>query len=351
MCDLMGMSFNLAVRPSISFRGFQKKGEHNPDGWGLGFYPDEAAQVFKEPIKARKSQLSEFICDYPKIKSKLFIAHVRLGTKGGIKYKNTHPFHRELNGKEYLFAHNGTLNTERFSHSSDSFDVLGSTDSEKAFCNLLERIKRKNINKWSKDFFNWLSMELKRINEGGMFNCIFTDGEHLFCYQDKNGRNNLSFVHRKAPYHDIKLLDSDFKINLKEEKDHKQTGFVIATEPLTDEQWIPFQPGELTVFKNGKITYSNNESRMKEEYTQPIINKKELDILKTLRKSQHRMKTKKISQSTDIPKREAIKTIKQLLKKDFITQDTRDNVNIDHEDATFYTNPDKREKIDKIINK
>jgi len=61
MCELLGMSFNLPVRPSISFRGFRHRGEENPDGWGIAFYPDEAAQIIKEPIKAAKSHLSRFL--------------------------------------------------------------------------------------------------------------------------------------------------------------------------------------------------------------------------------------------------------------------------------------------------
>jgi len=44
MCELLGMSFNLPVRPSISFRGFRHRGEENPDGWGIAFYPDEAGR-------------------------------------------------------------------------------------------------------------------------------------------------------------------------------------------------------------------------------------------------------------------------------------------------------------------
>jgi len=50
MCELLAMSFNLPVRPNISFRGFRHRGESNPHGWGIAFYPDESAQIIKEPI-------------------------------------------------------------------------------------------------------------------------------------------------------------------------------------------------------------------------------------------------------------------------------------------------------------
>jgi glutamine amidotransferase len=65
------MSFNLPVNPRISFRGFRRRGEYNRDGWGLTFYPDESAQIFKEPLKAGESALSEFLKNYTEIKSKM----------------------------------------------------------------------------------------------------------------------------------------------------------------------------------------------------------------------------------------------------------------------------------------
>ena len=52
MCELLGLSFNLAVNPSLSFRGFKFRGQENPDGWGIAYYPDEASQLFKEPTMA-----------------------------------------------------------------------------------------------------------------------------------------------------------------------------------------------------------------------------------------------------------------------------------------------------------
>ncbi len=61
MCELLGMSFNKFVKPIISFTGFKQRGEHNPDGWGIAFYPDKSAQVFKEPITATSSPLAEFL--------------------------------------------------------------------------------------------------------------------------------------------------------------------------------------------------------------------------------------------------------------------------------------------------
>lgn len=250
------MSFNLPVRPTFSFTGFRHRGKSNPDGWGLAFYHDESAQIIKEPIKAGRSELSRFLKNYPNVKSKTFIAHVRLASSGKKSHRNTHPFSRELNANEYVFAHNGTLRKYRRLELG-RFKPIGETDSEHVFCHLLNCIEEKDIAQWTKEDFEWLSEKLNEINDYGTFNCILSDGELLFCYYDKDCYNGLCFIHRKPPYGKIRLVDEDWDINLTQEKDPAQTGFIIATRILTDEPWEDFKGGELIVCKDGKLVYSN----------------------------------------------------------------------------------------------
>ena len=114
MCQLFAASFNKKLNITYSFRGFRTRGEGNPHGWGLAWYPDSAVQILKEPIKAGESQLADFLQEYPKVRSKYFIGHVRWGNVGGINYSNTHPFSREYDGIDYSFAHNGTVSTGNF---------------------------------------------------------------------------------------------------------------------------------------------------------------------------------------------------------------------------------------------
>ena len=109
MCELLGLCFNKKVNTRISFNEFKLHSKRNPDGWGLAFYPDASVRIFKEPITAKRSQLVEFIREYDEICSKIFISHIRLTSGTEMCYRNTHPFCRELGGKQYVFAHNGTL--------------------------------------------------------------------------------------------------------------------------------------------------------------------------------------------------------------------------------------------------
>jgi len=109
MCELLAMGFNSPVTPQISFTGFQHRAQYNPHGWGLAFYPDRSAIVFKEPFPGHQSHLADFVKQYTKITSRVILSHVRVTSRGKIAYQNSHPFCRELYGKHYTFAHNGTL--------------------------------------------------------------------------------------------------------------------------------------------------------------------------------------------------------------------------------------------------
>ncbi len=263
MCELLGMGFNFPVNPKISFIGFQQRGDANPDGWGLAWYPDESAQVVKEQLTVGKSKLSRFLMNFAELYSSVFIGHVRKASISGLAYKNTHPFLRECNGKDYTFAHNGTLRKYR-DLPLGRFKPIGTTDSEHCFCHLLDKIAERNIGEWTEEEFAWLAKTLETINRQakGTLNCIFSDGTHLFCYFDKIGYKGLYFVRRQPPFDTIQLLDEDWNINLSNIKPSDQKGIIVATNPLTDEIWESFVPGELLVIKNGQIIYSNKRSEL-----------------------------------------------------------------------------------------
>ena len=348
MCELLGMSFNQPVKPTLSFRGFRQRGEYNRDGWGIAFYPDKASQIFKEPKKATESELAQFISNYHEINSKLFIAHVRLGSKGKVAYMNTHPFSRELNGKDYTFAHNGTLSGFE-NLPTGRFCKIGCTDSEFIFCHILNCIKEKGIAQWTNDGFSWLAKKLIEINRLGRFNCVFSDGESLFCYYDQNGYNGLCLVHRRAPFDRVCLLDDDFEINLAEEKKSSQKGFIVATRRLTNERWENFSPGELIVFKNGDIMFSSS-GRTTEQFLSPI-NEKELNVLRAIRQSPHRLSLKAVCENLGLTREEIKPQVHLLLCKGLIKQDSRDKVKWDQDDATYYTEQSKRKEIDGLIEK
>ena len=254
MCELLGMSFNQPVRINYSLRGFIHRGERNPDGWGLAWYPDgsKSAQVIKEALPATTSPIADFIKGYPLLNSPIYISHVRYATSE-VCYDNTHPFQRHLRGRVYTFAHNGSLTLDRGSDLTGKWKPVGTTDSEYALCYLMNVIEQ--VPRWS--YFGYCRLEeaMQEVNEWGKFNCLLSDGEYLFCYRDKDGRGGLSYTHRQAPFDRIRMQDEDLEIDLGTEKPKDEEGYIVATRPLTDEAWTDLKPGHLVVFLHGEMIY------------------------------------------------------------------------------------------------
>lgn len=135
MCELLALNFNRPVTPDISLRAFRLRGMDNPDGWGLAYYADESVQVFKEPICCARSELSRFLCNYDSVRSQVIIGHVRkqMPGEGTVGRRNTHPYTRELYGRDYIFAHNGTLTGDYQAMDTGRFLPVGTSDTEHVF--------------------------------------------------------------------------------------------------------------------------------------------------------------------------------------------------------------------------
>ena len=344
MCQLFAASFNEKLNITYSFRGFRNRGDSNPDGWGLAWYSDSAIQIMKEPIKAGTSQLADFIQKYSEVRSKTFIGHVRQVSVGGINYSNTHPFSREYGGIDYSFAHNGTVSTDNLSNIH--FKPVGGTDSESAFCHLMDKIKTENISRISENHFDWIRNILAEINRGGTFNCIFSDGNFLFCYHDINQYNGLCYLKREAPFQRARYLDEDIVVDFSAHKDPGQKGSVIATSPLTNETWTDFEGGELIVFKDGENVYSSSNIGTQ---TQSEINDLDIVVLDHIREQPNRISIQTISKNLKISNRTVKKSIKILKAGGWIRQDSRDIGSWDSDDATYYTHRNKREEIDTLV--
>ena len=251
MCQLLGMNCNVPTDICFSFEGFHRRGgstDHHADGWGIAFFEGAGCRVFLDSKPAVESPIAELVRSYP-IRSMNVIAHIRKATRGVVALENTHPFLRELWGRYWIFAHNGTL--ENISPLTEgNYRPVGKTDSELAFCHVLESL-RAEFPQGEPDFAA-LHAAIQRITRElashGAFNYLLSNGEYLFAHcADK-----LCYVLRHAPFARAHLIDQDVTVDFNELTTPDDKVAVIATLPLTDnEAWTAMQPGELLVFRHG----------------------------------------------------------------------------------------------------
>ncbi len=253
MCQLLGMNCATPTDIDFSFRGFSQRAgvtADHCDGFGIAFFEDKACRLFVDNQSAVSSPIAEFIRNYP-IKSRNVIAHIRKATQGKINLENSHPFMRELWGRQWVFAHNGDL-LDFNPQLQGRFQPVGDTDSERAFCFILEQLSLRfgPVQPSLDALSEVLAQIVPSIAEHGTLNFCLSNGQALFSY----ATTKLHWLVREYPFQHARLIDVDVEIDFSTVTTPEDRVAVITTEPLTEnESWQAYQAGEMIVFKDGKI--------------------------------------------------------------------------------------------------
>jgi glutamine amidotransferase len=251
MCQLLGMNCNVPTDIVFSFTGFATRGgrtDVHKDGWGIAFFEDAGVRHFVDYEAAVASPIADLIKRCP-IKSRNVIAHIRKATQGRVALENCHPFVRELWGRYWVFAHNGDL--KNFAPPLNGpFRPVGNTDSEWAFCYLLQELRGRfgDTRPELRALHDALRDMMPGIAAHGPFNMMLSDGTALFAHCS----TNLHYIVRQYPFTTAKLADEDISVDFSQVTTPNDRVAIIVTAPLTDnEVWIPFTHGELKVFSEG----------------------------------------------------------------------------------------------------
>lgn len=258
MCQLLGMNCNVPTDICFSFEGFRTRGgktDDHSDGWGIGFFEEQGCRLFLDNRSSMDSPIADLVKNYP-IRSCNAIAHIRKATHGRVALENTHPFQRELWGNYWIFAHNGELDDYQPTLSHFPLPV-GQTDSELAFCQILQQFHERFVNSPAsvEQLFQELDNVTQDISQYGTFNYLLSDGKVLFAYCS----SSLYYLIRQAPFSTAHLIDEDMSIDFNYVTTPTDRVAIIATTPLTDnEQWTKCDQGELMLFSEGDLKYSRN---------------------------------------------------------------------------------------------
>ena len=188
------------------------------------------------------------------------VAHVRRATQGLACSRNTQPFTRELGGRLHVFAHNGMLpgieDDPRFT--TRRFRRIGDTDSEHAFCALLDSIAPL----WEQgvpsleDRIAEIGAFAATLRELGPANFIYTDGDAVFAHghrrKDDRGEirpPGLHFVCRTCTGESDGVALAGVSVG----HDAEQQVALVASVPLSDERWEAVGEGELVVLREGRV--------------------------------------------------------------------------------------------------
>ena len=262
MCELFAMSAHLPTTVRLSLDELARHGGGtgpHRDGWGLGFVQEGDALVIREPSAASESACLAFL-QRQELRSSLVVAHVRKATQGPRLLRNTQPFARELGGKVHLFAHNGMLtgieDDPRFS--TDRFRRIGDTDSEQAFCSLVERLAPV----WAGGLPSLearlavVTAFAEEVRDLGPANFIYTDGDAIFAHGHR--RKQLSgAVEPPGLYVLCRTCaagaDGVPLVGVTLGQAEQQHVALFASVPLSEERWEALAEGETVVLRDGRL--------------------------------------------------------------------------------------------------
>ena len=256
MCELLGMSANTPTDLCFSFTGLTQRGGNtgpHKDGWGIAFYEGKGIRSFHDSSPSCKSKIADMVQRHP-IKSETALCHIRQANVGDVCLANTHPFIRELWGKNWVFAHNGQINN--FTGRTDFYEPIfyepiGDTDSESIFCDLLNHVRQTLTRDASRDQLAECLVSLaNEYAKQGVFNCLLSNGDWLFTFCS----TKLASITRRAPFGPACLTDADVSIDFSSETTQHDVVSIIATQPLTsDESWHVYQPGDWRLWEAGEV--------------------------------------------------------------------------------------------------
>jgi len=240
-CELVH-SQNALIAQSV--RGRFHNG--HTDGWGIVSYANKKPKAMKQAWAAYHGE--HFKEAAARIYSKTVLAHIRKATVGKPLITNTHPF---VFGK-WSFIHNGSI--EPFDEIRDLLRnelsdehkqaIKGSTDSEHVFHYLLslnERRAGESMNKTImfgvQQIIDW-ARQIEATAETSL-NILLTNGEQVF--GTRYGRS-LWHIERNHS-HRCEVCGA---MHVHHVPDTKYKAFVVASEPITHEEWHEVPEG--TVF-------------------------------------------------------------------------------------------------------
>ena len=265
MCELLAMSSRRPAQLNFSLEtlaAHSSGGSTTRDGWGVAFYQGKDAELYREPMAASDSPLVRFLQSQGP-STTLAISHIRHATRGAVDLSNTQPFMRELGGQAHVFVHNGNLlGIERSANLEfDRYRPIGTTDSEHAFCVLLERMRML----WKpttappplqerRSVVSQFAVDLRKL---GPANFLYSDGQVLFAHGDR--RIQSATGHIAAPGLCVWSCHCPDPDETAEASGITVApGFqelvLVASVPLTTDRWRPLVEGELVTVSGGRVS-------------------------------------------------------------------------------------------------
>ncbi len=263
---MVALSFDSAASPNFTLGGFDRCAEGRAYGWGFAWYPEQsgAALVVKDATSVGENAMTKLLREWERFESTTFVAHLR-GAARILAEQDTHPFSRTHAGRDWVFAHNGDLDSAQ-GYLSGALSLgerpvhepIGRTDSEHAFCWLLNRAWEAGARTLADVGWPRLHEWLSEVDGLGTANIILSDGRDLVAYADAEGYNGLHVARLLPPNVPKVLRAKELSVGLQDARDRTRTAVVFSTVPLGDVGFKALRPGQMLAVRRAAFIYDSS---------------------------------------------------------------------------------------------
>lgn len=224
MCELYGISFSRPGKAISPLHRFADHSGRNPHGWGIAFYRQGDAVIQKLPEKALLSKT--YFQAVEEAEGEVIISHIRHASRGEMVERNCHPFVHHMDGRDWVFAHNGHVDGI-YIHPR----AAGETDSESVFHILLDNIIDRS------DVVSGLQYGITSLFEEYEFgrqiklNFLLSDGDNVYAF----GHHPEKPMYYQNLYH------------------MKGARTMVSTQVLDGTPWVKLPNDRLLVVAQGQI--------------------------------------------------------------------------------------------------
>jgi len=194
-----------------------KPGHH--DGWGVAAFRQGKMVLIEKSVSSASSdeKFRELTGQIASTEIDLLVGHLRKASVGSVKIENVHPFVRD----SLVFCHNGRIVDSGNIPVKDISSLHGSTDSERLFAYLAERLV--NISEASSLVIEQLNSIVSEFGVKHKFtslNFILTNGKQIWARREVDEKNSdvqkmklmdyyTLFIGTSIKHEDIKIISSE----------------------------------------------------------------------------------------------------------------------------------------------
>lgn len=268
MSSLLVFDIDCVSTPSVVLHNDRNLAPNQSLGCGFAWYPndDYASAVIKDPQAQHSSSFVKAVTNWSIFRSTTFFCYMSGASKNPSQH-NTQPFNRSNLDCDWVFMHQGDLDKaklEQLKPEQFSKKPIGTTDSEIAFCYLLEMALKDNVRKLS-EFDNTKLLEYFRIlGECGTANIALSDGNTTVIYRGTHSPMDIYFTRITPPYGAISFDSNEISLYFDDPRDQNRTIGIFTTIAFNDGLWEKLDNDHFVVSTRGSIVWSNRSIQGKE---------------------------------------------------------------------------------------